>query len=157
MRLDFTSSLAKSARTAESALVSPRHSACHWPPPKGGPSHQATRPGWLKIAAAPAGQPGSLIGLLPSPPVIKAYASRGSVTARMAIRRPVVILVMGSSGSTRRATHRGRRPARLGRDVAEGPGYAGAGDARIVEAEPGQAEHHRGVGAVPLARGGAGR
>ena len=65
IRLVFTSSLAKSARTAFRALASPRHSACHWPPPNGGPSHQAMRPGWLKIAAAPAGQPGSGIGLLP--------------------------------------------------------------------------------------------
>ena len=57
-RLVFTSILAKSARTAFSALASPRHSACHWPPPKGGPSHQAMRPGWLKIAAAPCGPAG---------------------------------------------------------------------------------------------------
>ena len=67
IRLVFTSSLAKSARTALSALASPRHSACHWPPPNGGPSHQAMRPVWLKIAAAPVGQPGSAIGVLPAP------------------------------------------------------------------------------------------
>ena len=31
----------------------PRYSACHCPPPKGGPSHQAMRAALLKIAAAP--------------------------------------------------------------------------------------------------------
>ena len=100
-----------------SALASPRHSACHWPPPNGGPSHQAMRPVWLKIAAAPAGQPGSVTGLLPSPPVINANASRGATTARMVISRPVVILVMVSPGSARRATPRinGRKPNSLGR------------------------------------------
>ena len=38
------------------------------------PFHQAIRAGVLKIAAAPAGQPGSPIGLLPSPPEIMAGA-----------------------------------------------------------------------------------
>src|SRR5262245_2713182 len=52
------------------------------------------RPVWLKIAAAPLGQPGSVSGLLPSPPVINAKASGGLTTARRAMMRPVVILVM---------------------------------------------------------------
>src|SRR6185503_17459140 len=43
-RLFFTSSLANSSSTALIVLASPRHSACHWPPPNGGPSHHATRP-----------------------------------------------------------------------------------------------------------------
>ena len=117
IRLIFTSILAKSARTAFSALASPRHSACHWPPPNGGPSHQAMRPVWLKIAAAPVGQPGSGTGLFPASPRINANASRGATTARMVISRPVVILVMVSPGSARRATPRinGRKPNSLGR------------------------------------------
>ena len=63
-------------RIALRVFASPRHSECHCPPPNGGPSHHATRPGWLKIDAAPFGQPGSAIGLFPSPPVINAAASR---------------------------------------------------------------------------------
>ncbi len=73
-RLFLTSSVAKPARISLSALASPRHSECHWPPPYGGPSHQAIRLSVLKIAAAPLGQPGSARRLLPSPPVIDASA-----------------------------------------------------------------------------------
>src|SRR5262249_33743532 len=91
-------------RTALRTLALPQHSACHWPPPKGGPSHQAIRHGWLKIAAAPVGQPGSGTGLFPASPRINANASPGAVTARMVIRRPVVILVMVSSQSVESRT-----------------------------------------------------
>src|SRR5262249_27782187 len=105
-RFDFTSSLAKSARTALSALASPRHSACHWPPPNGGPSHQAIRAVTLKIAAAPVGQPGSRSGLFPSPPVINANTS-GERTARIAVdrstRSPIPKRVRAVMGSTLRA------------------------------------------------------
>jgi hypothetical protein len=80
-RLFFWSSLAKLARTSFKALVSPRHSEWHWPPPNGGPSHQAIRDEVLKIAAAPFGQPGSLIGALPSPPVINAKACGETIAA----------------------------------------------------------------------------
>src|SRR5262249_14133916 len=73
-RLFFWSSLAKPARTSFKALASPRHSECHSPPPNGGPSHQAIRDCVLKIAAAPFGQPGALIGVFPSAPVIRANA-----------------------------------------------------------------------------------
>ena len=42
LRVDLSKA---SQRGVVNAFVSPRHSACHWPPPNGGPSQYATRPG----------------------------------------------------------------------------------------------------------------
>jgi hypothetical protein len=57
----------------------------------------------------------------------------------------------------RATVHRRRRPARLGRPLAEGPRRAGARHARIVAARSGQAKHRLRVDPPALARGDAGR
>ena len=50
--LQFDVQLGEFDQGGVKAFVSPRNSACHCPPPNGGPSHQAMRAALLKIAAA---------------------------------------------------------------------------------------------------------
>jgi len=71
----------------------------------GGPSHHATRPLWLKIAAAPLGQPGSLTGSFPSPPVDQRERRRGRCDRKHRDQQPGCELAHGISPGERTKSH----------------------------------------------------
>ena len=78
---------AKSSTTWESFSLSPWHSECHRPPPNGGSSYHAILCGELTIFAAPFGQPGSAIGVLPlSPRIIPKEIELAVATRNIAIK-----------------------------------------------------------------------